>query len=344
MTPSVGRTPAIQDAKFRPLRDLRISLTDRCNFRCRYCMPREIFGPNYPFLASDETLSIEEILRVTRLLASLGVEKVRLTGGEPLLRRNLPEIIRAIRDIDGIKDIALTTNGSLLTNRRATALATAGLKRITISLDAIEDEIFSHINDVGFPVKRVLAAVSAAQDAGLSPVKVNMVVRHGDNESQIIPMVEQFRGTGVILRFIEYMDVGSSNGWRLDDVVSATEIHDTIAAKYPLQPVPPRTVGEVATRFEFADGQGEIGLIHSVTRPFCGGCTRLRLTADGDLFTCLFGTKGTPLKSRLRDGTSDELLERLLASVWRGRKDQYSVERSAATLAEPRVEMSRIGG
>lgn len=335
----------IQDQHNRPLRDLRISLTDRCNFRCRYCMPRETFGPDYRFLANDETLTIDEILRLTRLLASLGVEKVRLTGGEPLLRRDLPDIIQAIRDIDGIDDIALTTNGSLLTERRAKSLAESGLKRITISLDALDDDIFTRINDVSFPVQRVLDAIFFAQAAGLDPVKVNMVVRRELNESQIMPMAERFRGTGVILRFIEYMDVGTSNGWALDDVVSAQAIRDTIDQRYPLLPVPPRTQGEVATRFRYADGQGEIGLIHSVTHPFCGGCTRLRLTAEGDLFTCLFAARGTPLRSRLRDGTSDEEMLALLGNVWRGRADQYSVHRSDVTEASSsRVEMSRIGG
>jgi len=307
-------------------------------------MPRELFGPNYRFLAGDDLLTMDEIIRVTKLLATLGVEKVRLTGGEPLLRRDLPQVLEAIRGVDGIVDIALTTNGSLLTKRRAMELTNAGLKRITISLDALDDAIFMGINDAHFPVERILRAISVAQEAGLNPVKVNMVVRRGNNESQIIPMVEQFRGTGVILRMIEYMDVGTSNGWVMDDVVSASEMQAMIALKYPLIAVPPRVPGEVASRFQFVDGQGEIGPIHSVPQPFCGGCTRLRLTADGDLFTCLFAGKGTSIKARLRDGTSDNGLRDLLASVWRLRSDQYSLHRSEATGHESRVEMSRIGG
>ncbi|WAH36908.1 GTP 3',8-cyclase MoaA [Alicyclobacillus dauci] len=335
---------AHRDKLGRPLRDLRISLTDRCNFRCRYCMPREKFGPDYAFLSNDEILTIDEIVRVTGLLAKLGVEKVRLTGGEPLLRRDIADIIARITEIEGIEDIALTTNGSLLTAKRAKSLADAGLKRITISLDAMNESIFQGVNDVGFPVHRVLKAIAAAQDAGLEPVKVNMVVRRGLNESEILPMAEYFRGTGAVLRFIEYMDVGTTNGWQLQDVISAQEIFRTIDAKFPLVATEARTPGEVATRFRYADGQGEIGIIHSVSKPFCGTCNRLRLTAEGDLFTCLFAARGFPLRSRLRDGTGDDELLQILGEVWLTRSDRYSELRTKQTANLPRIEMSRIGG
>ncbi|GMA63597.1 hypothetical protein GCM10025859_40370 [Alicyclobacillus fastidiosus] len=261
----------VRDALSRPLKDLRISLTDRCNFRCKYCMPKEIFGKDYAFLSDDETLTIDEIVRVTTILSELGVHKVRLTGGEPILRRDLPDIIRAVSDIRGIDDIAVTTNGSMLTQKRAAALKEAGLRRITVSLDALDDAIFKAMNDVGFPVGRVLAAIDTALEAGLAPVKVNMVVRRGMNESQILPMAERFRDSGVILRFIEYMDVGNSNGWQMRDVVRATDIYRMIDERYPLIPVEPKTPGEVAERFAYADGAGQIGIIHSVTNPFCRG-------------------------------------------------------------------------
>lgn len=307
-------------------------------------MPREIFGPSYQFLPEQETLTIDEVLRVTGILVKLGVRKVRLTGGEPLLRQDLVDIVRAISRMPGVEDIALTTNGSLLTLGRAKALADAGLRRITISLDALQDEVFQTINDVGFPVERVLRAIEAAQTAGLHPVKINMVVQRGRNESEILPMANHFRGTGAILRFIEYMDVGNSNGWKLQDVISAKEIHDTIATEHSLVALEAAVPGEVATRFAYEDGQGEIGIIHSVTKPFCSGCTRLRLTAGGELFTCLFGAKGLPLRQRLRNGTTDAELEQLLASLWRRRADRYSELRSSKTTNHPRVEMSRIGG
>ncbi|MFB5190977.1 GTP 3',8-cyclase MoaA [Alicyclobacillus fastidiosus] len=334
----------VRDALTRPLKDLRISLTDRCNFRCKYCMPKEIFGKDYPFLSDEETLTIDEIVRVTTILSELGVHKVRLTGGEPILRRDLPDIVRAVSDIPGIDDIAVTTNGSMLTERRAIALKEAGLRRITVSLDALDDTIFKAMNDVGFPVARVLTAIDTALSAGLAPVKVNMVVRKGMNESQVLPMAERFRDSGVILRFIEYMDVGNSNGWQMNDVVPAADIYRMIDDKYSLIPVEPNTPGDVAERFAYADGAGEIGIIHSVTNPFCRGCSRLRLTASGELFTCLFGTHGTPIRHLLRNGTTDEALRALFAGLWRGRRDRYSEERSSETIQRPRVEMSRIGG
>lgn len=338
----------VRDRLNRPLRDLRISLTDRCNFRCRYCMPKEKFGPNYEFLPEGEILTIDEILRVTSVLTKLGVHKVRLTGGEPLLRRDLTDIVQALAEMDGIDDIALTTNGSLLTEKRAKALAGAGLTRITISLDAIEEHIFQSVNDVGFSAKRILSAIEVANAAGLSPVKINMVVRRGLNDTEILPMAERFRSTGAILRYIEYMDVGNTNGWKMEDVVSAQEILRIISEKYPLEAVDPNQPGEVAARYRYIDGAGEIGVIHSVTKPFCGGCTRLRLTASGELFTCLFGSSGVPLRDDLRQGVSDEALLDRLGLVWRQRTDRYSELRSDATEyatgERPRIEMSRIGG
>lgn len=339
-TPS---TP-IEDGLGRPLRDLRISVTDRCNFRCRYCMPREVFGPDFAFMPHDQLLTYEEIVRVTRLFVNLGVHKVRLTGGEPLLRKNLEDLVAMLVEIPGVDDIALTTNGSLLTYAKAKALKDAGLTRATVSLDSLDNDVFMAMNDVKFPVEKVLAAMDAADEAGLSPVKINMVVKRGMNENSVIPMAEKFRGTGRILRFIEFMDVGNSNGWKLDDVVTAQEILDKISAVYPLEPVPPRTKGEVATRFRYKDGQGEIGIIASVTRPFCGSCTRARLSSDGQLFTCLFGQKGADVRGWLRSDLSDDDVLEKLASIWRLRTDRYSEIRSEQTKNLPKVEMSRIGG
>lgn len=309
-------------------------------------MPKEKFGPDYAFLSEDETLTIDEIIRVTASLAKLGVQKVRLTGGEPLLRKDLVDIVRQIADIDGIEDIALTTNGSLLTKKRAQSLVYAGLNRITISLDATKDAIFKAINDVSFPVHRVMHAVETAQAVGLNPVKINMVVRRGLNDSEILPMADLFRHSGAILRYIEYMDVGTTNGWKMEDVVSAKEILDMVSSEYPVEPIGKNQPGEVATRYRYLDGSGEIGLIHSVTNPFCGSCSRLRLTSEGDLFTCLFGAKGVPLREELRDGISDEDLLEKLTSIWTRRTDRYSELRTSEVSGEdnPRVEMSRIGG
>src|SRR4051795_4049251 len=284
------------DTLNRPLRDLRISVTDRCNFRCVYCMPKEVFGREYRFLDRKELLSFEEIERVARLFTGLGVEKIRLTGGEPLVRKNVEELIARLTQIEGL-DIALTTNGSLLP-AKAQALADAGLQRVTVSLDSLDDEVFRSMNDVDFPVERVLAGIDAAAAAGM-PVKVNMVVKRGVNEDSILEMARYFKGSGHVLRFIEFMDVGQTNGWRLDDVVSADDILAAIDAAWPLEEEPPNYPGEVATRYRYADGGGEGGVIASVTRPFCGGCTRARLSAEGGLYTCLFAERGTDLRGPL---------------------------------------------
>jgi GTP 3',8-cyclase len=331
-----------RDTLGRPVRDLRISVTDRCNFRCVYCMPKEVFGRDYRFLERRELLTFEEIDRAARIFAELGVNKIRLTGGEPLLRRQLERLVEMLAGIPGL-DLTLTTNGSLLP-QKASALADAGLRRVTVSLDSLDDEVFRAMNDVDFPVERVLAGIEAAAAAGLAPVKVNMVVKRGLNEDSVLPMARYFRGSGHILRFIEYMDVGHTNGWRLDDVVPAGEIVETIDAEHPLDPVAPNYAGEVARRYRYRDGRGEIGVIASVTKPFCGACTRARLSAEGRLFTCLFATKGFDVRALVRSGASDADLARALAAVWRSRDDRYSEIRSAETLDLPKVEMSYIGG
>jgi cyclic pyranopterin phosphate synthase len=331
----------VLDTLARPLRDLRISVTDRCNFRCVYCMPKEIFGRDYQFLERSELLSFEEIERLARIFAGLGVEKIRLTGGEPLVRRNLEQLVAMLAAIPGL-DLTLTTNGSLLAGK-APALKEAGLQRITVSVDSLEDDVFRTMNDVDFPVERVLAGIEAAAAAGL-PVKVNMVVRRGLNEQSVLPMARYFRESGHVLRFIEYMDVGHTNGWRLDDVVPAAELVGQISEEMPLEPLPPRYPGEVATRYRYADGGGEVGVIASVTKPFCGACTRARLSADGSLYTCLFATQGHDLRASLRGGASDKEIAAALAGIWRVRDDRYSELRSAETLGLPKVEMSYIGG
>jgi cyclic pyranopterin phosphate synthase len=330
------------DTLGRPIRDLRISVTDRCNFRCVYCMPKEVFGREHPFLPRAELLTFEEIERVARVFAGLGVEKIRITGGEPLVRRDLEVLVGKLARIPGL-DLALTTNGALLA-RKARALHDAGLRRITVSLDSLDDEVFRAMNDVDVPVERVLAGIDAALAAGLEPVKVNVVVKRGLNEDGIVPLAKAFRGTGVVLRFIEYMDVGHTNGWRLDDVVPAAEIVETIAAAFPLEPVAASYRGEVANRFRYADGAGEIGVIASVTQPFCGDCTRARLSADGKLYTCLFAVRGHDLRDLLRGEATDTELAEAVAGVWRARADRYSELRSAATPDPARVEMSYIGG
>nr|WP_207711415.1 GTP 3',8-cyclase MoaA [Sulfobacillus harzensis] len=328
----------------RPLEDLRISVTDRCNFRCVYCMPKEVFGPSFAFLPRSDLLSFEEITRVAQLFASLGVKKLRITGGEPLVRKNLEQLIGNLADIPGIEDIAMTTNGSLLDRGRAQRLKDAGLKRITISLDSLDNARFQAINEVGFPVERVLAAIDNAVAVGLSPVKVNMVVKRGVNEEDILPMAAYFRGRNVTLRFIEFMDVGTANGWRLDDVVTADEILSRVGNQWPLEPVPPSKPGEVARRFRYRDGQGEIGVINSVSQPFCHNCSRARLSPDGQLYLCLFGQQGADVRAWLRDGLSDQEIQSRLQAVWSGRRVRYSEERSQATSKLPRVEMFRIGG
>ena len=331
------------DTRGRPLRDLRISVTDRCDFRCVYCMPKEVFGRDFEFLRRSQLLTFEEIARLARLFAGAGVHKLRLTGGEPLLRREIERLIEMLAAIDGIEDIALTTNGTLLA-RKARSLHDAGLRRVTVSLDSLDDAVFGSVNDVGAPVARVLEGIEAAAAAGLGPVKVNMVVKRGLNDASVLDMARHFRGSGHILRLIEFMDVGATNGWRLDDVVPADELVGRIGAEWPLDPVAPAYPGEVAARYRYRDGAGEIGVIASVTRPFCGACTRARLSADGRLYTCLFANVGRDLRGPLRAGASDADLEELLGRAWRSRADRYSELRTAETASRPKVEMSYIGG
>ncbi len=330
------------DTLARPLRDLRISVTDRCNFRCDYCMPKEVFGRDYEFLARDQLLSFEEIERLARIFVAEGVQKIRLTGGEPLLRRDLEHLVALLSQI-GDLDLTLTTNGSLL-RHKATALAGAGLKRVTVSLDSLDDAVFRAMNDVAFPVERVLEGIEAASRAGLSPVKVNMVVKRGINDDSVLSMARHFHGSGHVLRFIEFMDVGATNGWRLDDVVPAAEIIATIDSELPLEPLGAGYRGEVARRWRYQDGGGEIGVIASVTQPFCGDCTRARLSADGKLYTCLFATQGHDLRAPLRLGASDTELAATIGEIWSRRTDRYSELRSAKTATLPKVEMSYIGG
>ncbi len=333
----------VTDARGRPVRDLRISVTDRCNFRCTYCMPKEIFGRDYEFLSRDLLLSFAEIERIARAFVALGVRKIRLTGGEPLLRRGIEDLIARLAAIDGVDDLTLTTNGALLA-RKAEALAAAGLDRVTVSLDSLDDEVFEAMNDVGFPVSGVLEGIEAAAAAGLVPIKINMVVKRGVNDGSIVEMARRFRGTGHILRFIEFMDVGTTNGWRLDDVVPASEIVALLDEEFGLEPTAPNYRGEVARRYRYRDGTGEIGVIASVTQPFCGDCTRARISAEGVLYTCLFASKGTDLRSLLREGIGDEELIGMLATTWGERTDRYSEIRSESTRGLARVEMSYIGG
>lgn len=332
----------LTDTLNRPLRDLRISVTDRCNFRCVYCMPKEIFGPDHQFLHRDEILTFEEITRLARIFVDHGVQKIRLTGGEPLVRRDLHLLIGMLAEIPNL-DLTLTTNGALLA-RQARALKAAGLKRVTVSLDSLDNETFKAMNDVDFPVEKVIEGMDAAAEVGLEPIKVNMVVKRGLNESSILPMARFFREKGYILRFIEYMDVGHTNGWRTDDVVPAKEIVKMINAEMPLEPIDPNYRGEVAERWRYKDGSGEVGMIASVTQAFCGTCNRARLSAEGALYTCLFGIKGHDFKSLLRGGATDEELSQMLAKVWGKRADRYSEIRSENTIALPKVEMSHIGG
>jgi cyclic pyranopterin phosphate synthase len=331
------------DTLNRPLHDLRISVTDRCNFRCTYCMPKEVFGRNYQFMPQADLLSFEEIERIARAFVGLGVRKLRLTGGEPLMRRELETLIAQLAAIPGAEDIALTTNGSFPLER-IQSLKAAGLKRMTVSLDALDDPTFKSMNDVDFPVQAVLDWIEASAAAGLGPVKVNMVVKRGVNEHSILPMARYFREHGHILRFIEYMDVGHSNGWRMDDVVTARQIFDAINAELPLEPLDPNYRGEVAERYRYTDGRGEIGIISSVSQPFCGTCTRARISADGKLYTCLFAINGADLRSLLRAGASEADLQAAVAAVWQKRADRYSELRSANTGDLPKVEMSYIGG
>ena len=333
----------------RRLHDLRISVTDRCNFRCTYCMPREVFGRDYAFLPRAEILTFEEIARLARLFVGNGVSKLRITGGEPLVRKDLPDLVRQLATIGGVADLALTTNGALLA-AQAAALHDAGLRRVTVSLDSLDDSVFGAMNGVSFPVARVLQGILAAQQVGLAPVKVNAVVKRGLNESSVLPLARYARDHGLILRLIEFMDVGQSNGWRLEDVVPAAGLVEMIDAEFPLVPEPPGYPGEVATRWRYRDGAGEVGVIASVTQPFCGACTRARLSAKGELFTCLFATSGMDLRALVRGGASDEEIEAAIADRWRRRGDRYSELRSAETagLAASaglrRVEMFAIGG
>jgi cyclic pyranopterin phosphate synthase len=329
------------DTLGRPIRDLRISVTDRCNFRCTYCMPKSVFGHDYRFMDRKELLSFEELERVARAFVALGVEKIRLTGGEPLLRKELEQLVARLAGIGGL-DLTLTTNASLLA-RKAEALRDAGLDRVNVSLDSLDDETFRRMNDVDFPVTRVLDGIEAAAAAGL-PVKVNAVVKRGVNDHGVVEMARYFRDSGHSLRFIEYMDVGGTNGWRLDEVVPAAEIVERIGAEFPLEPVEAAYRGEVAQRFRYRDGAGEIGVIASVTQPFCGDCTRARISAEGKLFTCLFALRGTDLRALIRGGASDDELREAIAGVWTQRADRYSEVRTERTSSLPRIEMSYIGG
>jgi cyclic pyranopterin phosphate synthase len=335
----------LADTFGRKLRDLRISVTDRCNFRCPYCMPAESFGPGFKFLPRKEVLSYEEIARLARIFVSLGTRKLRITGGEPLVRADLPELIEQLAAIPGLDDIALTTNGHLL-GKLAAPLARAGLRRVTVSLDSHDPAVFKQMSGGASAPETVLRGIDAAVAAGMGPIKVNCVVQRGVNDHTLVDLAERFRGTGHIVRFIEYMDVGTANGWELAQVVPAREIVARIAERFPLEPAGANYQGEVAKRWRYADGQGEIGVISSVTQPFCGDCTRARLSAEGSLVTCLFATQGRDLKNPLREGASDDALREVITGVWRRRRDRYSEERTelAATRAGQRIEMFRLGG
>jgi len=350
----IAATGLLADALGRPLRDLRISVTDRCNFRCSYCMPKEVFDRDYVFLPQRSLLSFEEITRLARIFVAHGVQKIRLTGGEPLLRKGLEDLIAMLSELrtsDGTPlDLTLTTNGSVL-GRKARALAAAGLKRVTVSLDGLDDAVFRRMNDVDFPVAEVLDGLEAAREAGLGPIKVNMVVKRGTNDQEIVPMAHWFRERydgAVVLRFIEYMDVGSSNGWRMHEVLPSAEVLARLQAEWPLKPLDPTVSGETAERWRYADGRGEIGLISSVTRAFCRDCNRARLSTEGKLFLCLFGTQGHDLRTLLRNGASDADITSALGAIWQRRADRYSELRSAETpdtgAGTRRVEMSYIGG
>jgi cyclic pyranopterin phosphate synthase len=335
------RGSELADTRGRPMRDLRISVTDRCNFRCVYCMPREVFDAGHEFLPHSAILSFEEIARLARIFVGLGVHKIRLTGGEPLVRRQLHRLVAMLAELP--VEVTLTTNGSLLA-RQAQALRQAGLKRVTVSLDSLDETTFRAMNDADFPVAKVIEGIDAAAAAGLGPVKINTVVKRGTNERDIVAMAERWRGTGHIVRFIEYMDVGSTNGWRMDDVVPSAEVIRTIGARWPLEPVDPGYAGEVAERWRYRDGAGEVGVISSVTQAFCATCTRMRLSTEGSLYTCLFAQAGHDLKSLLRNGASDGEIRNEIAAVWQGRSDRYSEIRTADTAAQRKVEMSYIGG
>jgi GTP 3',8-cyclase len=334
----------VSDKFGRPLRDLRISVTDRCNFRCCYCMPRDVFGTDFPFMDHSELLSFEEIERLGTVFARLGVEKLRLTGGEPLLRHGIERLVEQLVNIEGIEDVALTTNGSLLA-AKAQALRDAGLKRVTVSLDSLDEPTFRTVSDVKLPLARVIKGIAAAADVGMTPVKVNAVIKRGMNDGQgIVDLAGFGREHGYVVRFIEFMDVGATNGWRLDDVVPADEIIERINAVWPIEPLDPTYVGEVATRYRYLDGAGEVGVIASITKPFCRTCSRARLSAKGELYTCLFSGAGHDLRALLRGGCSDDELHTVVSGLWKGRTDRYSAQRTTATTGLSKVEMSYIGG
>jgi cyclic pyranopterin phosphate synthase len=333
----------LTDTFGRPLNDLRISVTDRCNFRCTYCMPAEIYGERYEFLPKAELLTFEEISRLTRILVSNGAAKVRITGGEPLVRAEIETLIASLSQIDGVADLTLTTNAYLM-EQKAQLLKDAGLQRVSISLDSLDDEIFRSMNGRGFGTAKVLQGIDAAQKAGLNPIKINAVVQKGVNDHTVVELARYFKDRGHIVRFIEYMDVGNRNGWRLDHVVPADEIVSMIDAEMPLEPFERSYRGEVAMRYRYRDGGGEIGVIASVTQPFCGDCTRLRLSPEGSVYTCLFASKGTDLRGPLRSGATDEDLEKIIGGMWGARDDRYSEERSSMTEPQRKVEMYHIGG
>jgi len=334
---------SVSDTLGRPVRDLRISVTDRCNFRCTYCMPKEIFHREYEFVARGALLSFEEIDRVARAFVRHGVRKLRLTGGEPLLRKGIEGLIAKLALIPDLEDLTLTTNGALL-GRKAPDLAAAGLRRVTVSLDSMDDAVFTAMNDVGFGVQGVLDGIAAAAEAGLTPIKINMVVKRGVNDGSILGMARHFKGSGHTLRFIEYMDVGTTNGWRLDDVVPARDIVEMLDREFGIEPVGPSYRGEVAQRWRYRDRTGEVGVIASVTQPFCGDCTRARLSAEGVVYTCLFATCGTDLRQVLRAGASDKMLDEVVSGLWTNRGDRYSETRSSQTVGLHKVEMSYLGG
>ena len=334
---------SVEDRRGRGLRDLRISVTDRCNFRCVYCMPKDVFGPGYQFLPHAELLSFEEIVHLAKIFHEQGVEKFRLTGGEPLMRNGIERLIEMLATEMPGAVLSLTTNGSSL-HAKAKALKAAGLTRITVSLDSLDDATFRAINDVAFPVARVLEAIDAAADAGFAPIKINMVVKRGINDAQVVDMARHFKGSGHIVRFIEYMDVGTTNGWKMDNVVPSADVIRTIDAIFPSEPAQPNYVGEVAKRWRYKDGSGEFGVISSVTEAFCSSCTRARLSSDGTLYTCLFSNQGHDLKSLLRGGKSDEQIRDAVVALWRNRDDRYSELRTSETAKTSKVEMSYIGG
>ena len=333
---------ALVDRRGREVRDLRISVTDRCNFRCVYCMPREVFGDDYPFLPRRELLSFEEIVRVARLFVARGVRKIRITGGEPLLRKDIERLIEMLARLPGV-EITLTTNGVLLP-KLARRLKDAGLHRVTVSLDALDDSLFRRMNDANYPVEKVLEGIETAKSVGLGPIKVNMVVKRGTNDCDIEAMATHFRHSGHILRFIEFMDVGASNGWKMDEVLPSREVVARIDRVHPLEQVDPNYVGEVAERWRYKDGAGEIGVISSVTQAFCATCTRIRLSTEGQLYTCLFAQQGHDLRSLLRGGADDAHIDAAIARVWQQREDRYSEIRTAETAALRKIEMSYIGG